>query len=285
MTVYGDLLFLINFSMDFLCFYLSCILIREKIKALRFCIASAVGGAYSVAALFIELEGVWAFILDIAVLVIMCAIAYLTTGMGMVAFIKRILLYFIVSALLGGFMTATFSMLNRIEMFGKEIGISEGIDVWLFALLAIISTVLTLKGGTIFRASSRKNATVEIVEGAKRIKLSALIDSGNLAYEPISGRSVIFARLEVCRELFCARDYLALKNGDGIEQMPISLAMRVRPILSKTVSGRALLPAIRFKNVSVILGKRRKQLDTYIAFLNDENISGYDAIISNELIT
>ena len=285
MTVYGDLLFLINFSMDFLCFYLSHILFGERIKTFRACIAAVIGGIYSVAALFIDAKGALAFAIDISVLLLMCAVAYFKRGLGFGGFVKRVALYFLVSSLLGGFMTAMFSFLNRIELFGTEMGIDEGLDVWIFAVLALASAFLTLNGGAIFRTSNRKKAIIEIAENQKMVRLHALVDTGNLAYEPISGKSVVFARLDRCKDLFSDRDYLSLKNRDGIEEMPTSLAMRVRPIFSRSIGGDALLPAVRFKCVRLVCGKRVKELDIYIAFLSGDEIKGYEAIISNELIT
>ena len=285
MTVYGDLLFLINFSMDFLCFYLSCLLLRERLKTLRVCVASIIGGVYSVAALFIDTNSILAFSIDILILLLMCAVVYRERGMSFSTYIKRVLLYFVVSSLLGGFMTAVFSVLNRIEAFGKDFGIEEGIDVWVFALLALISSMLTLKGGSIFKTSSKKEAIIEIESEIGTARLKALVDTGNLVCEPISGKSVIFARLDACGGLFSEDDYLALENGEGIENMPTSLAMRMRPIFSNTVNGGLLLPAIRFRRVRLLLEKRKKDIDVYIAFMGNDGLSGYDAIISDELIT
>ena len=115
MTVYGDLLFLINFSMDFLCFYLSCLLLHRKMKLGRTFIASVLGGIYSVLALFVSTNGTIALLIDILVLVLMCWIAYGVGKSGFKALIKAIFLYFFVSALLGGLMTALFSLFNSLK--------------------------------------------------------------------------------------------------------------------------------------------------------------------------
>ena len=284
MTVYGDLLFLINFSMDFLCFYLSFLLIGERIRALRACIASAIGGIYSVAALFIDTDGALALMMDIFALLVMCMTVYCSKGLGIKRFIKRTALYFIVSSLLGGFMTAVFSILNRMDALGEGGDIEDGIDVWVFAILVLISSALTLSGGKIFRHNgSKKTVTVEISDGGKGVALSALVDTGNLAYEPISGKSVVFASVDACRSLFSESDYLSLKNGKEIDQLSFPLAMRIRPIYCCSIGGNKLFPSIRFKSTCLVHKKRKKELDVYVALVNDDMISGYDAIISNEL--
>ena len=77
MVVYGDLLFLINFSMDFLCFYISCLLLHKKMPTVRVCLSACLGGVYSVASLFISVGKTEAVIIDMSVLLLMCCTVYL----------------------------------------------------------------------------------------------------------------------------------------------------------------------------------------------------------------
>lgn len=74
-TVYADILFFINFSMDFLCFYICSRVLGRRLHVLRATVASVIGGAYSVAMLFFDPGGSAEILLDIGVLLIMCAVA------------------------------------------------------------------------------------------------------------------------------------------------------------------------------------------------------------------
>ena len=56
MDVYADLLFLVNFSMDFLCLYLSIKLLHLPRVRWRMLSAAALGGVYSVVALLLSVE-------------------------------------------------------------------------------------------------------------------------------------------------------------------------------------------------------------------------------------
>lgn len=285
MTVYGDLLFLINFSMDFLCFYLSCLLLHRKMKLGRTFIASVLGGIYSVLALFVSTNGTIALLIDILVLVLMCWIAYGVGKSGFKALIKAIFLYFFVSALLGGLMTALFSLFNSLK-FEKIIGsASDGIDVWIFAFLAIIGSVMTIRGGKIFRTSfSSKEVLLKIESEMGEEKFSALVDSGNLATEPISGKSVVFISVEKCKKIIDNKLYNAIKNNSIVDDIEISLENKIRLIPTKVLSGTSILPAKKFNKVLVINGKNEKEIDVYIAFVNWEKLGKYDAIISHETI-
>jgi hypothetical protein len=185
--------------------------------------------------------------------------------------------------LLGGLMTALFSLFNNLDILASANLESDGLDVWIFALLAIISAMITLRGGRFYRASnSRRVAKIEIKSKGKSAILSALIDSGNLACEPISGKNVVFVRIDSCATLIDESLYLAIKKGADITSLPLEIASKIRLIPSKTISGSRILPALKFDSITLILGKRKKELDVYVALINDEASGGFDAIISED---
>ena len=284
-VVYGDLLFLINFSMDFLCFYISCLLLHQKMPTLRAVLASVLGGSYSVAALFISASSFQALLIDAFVLILMCVIVYLRGGVSFLGMLKRIFLYFFVSALLGGLMTALFSLLNRVEAFSGDLGMGDGIDAWMFAALVIIGSIITLNGGRIFRSSSSRGSATLILESELgKVELCALIDSGNLAVEPISGKSVAFVSVEKCKKIIENSMYDALKNNSNINDIPIGVMSKIRMVPTQVISGKLFLPAIKFKKAFVSQGKKKKNIDVYIALVNEEYLGEYDAIISHETI-
>ena len=152
-TVYVDLLFMINFSMDFLCFFLTARILALPLSLPRTLLASALGGIYSDIALFITLGALPSLLLDIFVCVLICAIAFLKKG-ELSSLPLYIIVYFAISMALGGFMTAIFNLLNKADI-PLESGASDGISVWAFAALAAVSGLLTFFGGRFFLPSSR----------------------------------------------------------------------------------------------------------------------------------
>ena len=76
-TVYADLLFLIDFSMDFLTLYIVSRVMKQKIKLIRMCSASAMGGVYSVLSLGINVNRWLSLIFDLFVCFVMCMTAFL----------------------------------------------------------------------------------------------------------------------------------------------------------------------------------------------------------------
>lgn len=285
MVVYGDLLFLINFSMDFLCFYLSCLLLHRKMNTFRCILASVVGGIYSVSALFIQTGGVGAFAIDLAVLVLMCALAYGVRKNEIWRFLKSVFLYFFVSALLGGMMTALFSLFNSMDVLGGVDNIDEEIDVGIFILLAVVCSFLTLRGGKIFKTSfSKKVVTLEIKNENATIELSALVDSGNLATEPISGKGVAFVNVEKCKKIIDNNLYNAINNNSYMDDVSLTIKYKIRMVPTRAISGETFIPAVKFPRVTLKNGKTKRELDIYIALVSKKLLGKYDAIISDETI-
>ena len=286
MIVYGDLLFLINFCMDFLCFYLSCLLLHQRMPTFRTVVASIVGGAYSVAALFISVNAPISFFADISVLFLMCAIVYLGDGSGALGFFKRVALYFIASALLGGLMTSLFSLFNQMDIF-ENISISvDGIDAWIFSLLALLGTAASMLCTRMLRPDISTRTAIIKIKGTngENTELFALIDSGNLASEPISGKSVVFACVKDFKNVIDAPLYEAISQRIPFEDMPFCVSSKIRLVAGGSIVGRVLLPAVRIENVYIKYGKGEKPLDVYFAFVDGECLGKYGAIVPSEAI-
>ena len=76
MTVYIDVLFAINFSMDFLALFLTNLILFKKIHKVRILIASLIGGLYGTLEFFVDLNFMWTIVTNIAVTFLMCTIAF-----------------------------------------------------------------------------------------------------------------------------------------------------------------------------------------------------------------
>ena len=285
-TVYIDLFFLINFSMDFLCFYLSSKLLSHRMSIKRTALASAFGGVYACASLFWGLGGLWSFLLDIGACTVMSAIAILKRDN-----LKEIFGYSIVytacSVVLGGAMTALFSLFNRLgvdRLLGDETD-GDGISVWLFAFLTLISAVVSLCGIKLFkRKSSRLIGQLEIVYANKSVTLKALCDSGNMLIEPISSRPCIVAESKEVKKILPVGMLDMIEKGrtEGISERDRA---RLRVVPAQTVSGGGILYAIRFDSVRLNMGGGWIESDAYIALCTLGNgPEGAQALVPSSLV-
>ena len=285
-TVYVDLLFLINFSMDFLCFFLTARILALPLSLPRTLLAAAVGGIYSDIALFITLGALPSLLVDIFVCVLICAIAFLKKG-TLSSLPLYIIVYFAISMALGGFMTAIFNLLNKADI-PLESGASDGISVWSFAILAAVSGVLTLLGGRFFRRkSAQTHAKVELFFDGKHIKLSAMTDTGNLLREPISGKPCIVADISSLSGIIPESLARAAREGkiSALGRLSQNDSKNVRIIPTKTALGEGMLIAIRAEKITVDTGKGAKMIDAFVA-LSDikKSADGSEALLPSEIL-
>ena len=107
-TLYGDVLFLVNFSMDFLTLYITALILHRSVKKRRFVLSAAIGGVYGVAACFMGGALIFRIAVNIAVSVLMCCIVFGEKPLAPCA------LFYGTGCLLGGVMTAVFGMIDSI---------------------------------------------------------------------------------------------------------------------------------------------------------------------------
>ncbi len=243
MDVYADLLFLINFSMDFLCLYLSVRLLHLKKSVWRMLIAAALGGVYSVAALFLQVSPWLSPVIDIGVCLGMCAVCAAGKGVS----IWRLLLfggtYFGISALMGGGMTAIYNLLGRADLPLTDMQ-EDGLSAWMFLALATVAALAAAFGGRLFgKQTAKQICSVQVQMDGARWELAGLCDSGNLLCDPISGTPVIVVDRDAWLDGMPGGLRRAIESG-GREVDAAADARRVRLVPMQTAQGKGMAVAL-----------------------------------------
>ncbi len=285
--VYVDLLFLINFSMDYLCIYICSKILHRKMKSLRIVGAAALGGAYSIISLFLPISSTAELALDCAICILMCAIVYFERGRGIGSLALSAFLYVGISMMMGGCMTAIFNLLNKLDLPLDAVE-ADGISTYLFAALALAAGMISLGSGKVIsRRAAVKECRLHIVFCGKDFTFCGLCDSGNLVREPISGKAVIFldrATIEKKQSLTFLDEYI---NGSLPQNAPCKT---LRIITYKTASGTGVAAAASPESIRAELedkkGRTRSlELDALICPRDiGKSAQGYDAIIPAEII-
>lgn len=253
--VYVDLLFIIDFSMDFLCFYITSKLLHTKITPTRTIIGASVGGAYSVLILFMSTGVLLAFVADMLVCVLMCTVVFLNRDDGIKRLAVSTLLYIFVSSVIGGLMTAMFNLLNRIDLFGDTTPERDGINVWIFAGLAAISGVISIVGSRFFRKNiSRRRCTVLVKYRNRSVRLNGLNDSGNMLRDALTGKCVIPIALTKCASVLPDSVIKAVEQKDLqlLGGFDTDDAKRLRLIPCHNTSGDGMMIAVIPDSVQIV---------------------------------
>lgn len=286
-TVYADLYFMINLSMDFLCFFLTAKILSIRLYVRRALIASALGGVYAVAALFLSVGKLTALIIDMAVCVCLCLLAF-ARKKELRSALMYTPVYIAVSMALGGFMTALFNLFNRLEIPLPESD-SDGISVWLFAIFAIAGGTAVLLGGRFFaKRSARKNAEVTVAHNGRSVCVRALCDSGNLLRDPLGNAPCVVIERSLLKGVIPDEVLAAAEKNDisRIDKLRGENMARVRIIPARTATGEGLLIAFRADLVEVDSGKGKRAVDALVIASEIGNTAdGSRALLPPELLS
>ena len=273
-TVYLDLFFVINFSMDFLCFYLSGTLLGNKMSVPRMLVGASLGGIYADLSLFLPVDGLWELLLHIGFCYVMCL-----TVFGRRSSLLNTCVYIATSAVLGGFMTATFELLNTLDLPFKEIE-SDGISAWTLLLLASLSAIAALLGGRFFRRrSSVRYSDVRLEFQNRSITLRGFCDNGNMLCDPLSGKPCIVSDRASLSGLLPHK--LLNCTPDETLSLPHEYAKRIRLVPTTTATGTGLLLALKLD--AIYLDSR--QVDALLALSDIGEHDGCQALVPSSLIS
>lgn len=281
MDVYIDLYYLVNASMDLLCLTMSAAILHRPVRRWRLMLAALFGGGYAVVMLLWGPDGAAGVALDLAAAVLLAAIALFRRGQRLRRLFQSAAVYALLSAVLGGLMTVLYSFLNRLHLPLESLQ-GDGLSAWMFALLAAVAGIFTLRSGKLFRrAAVTKDVFLEVTVEGRSIRLHALVDSGNLLRDPLGGRSVVVADPAKLKPVLPPGLRDALEHPTETSAEPY--ARRIRLIPAKSATGECLLAAFLPDRLVLCNGRERVEADDLIALSPlGESAKGYDALISLE---
>ena len=286
-TLYGDVLFLVNFSMDYLTLFLTAKLLHRKVRPLRFTVSAVIGGIYGVAACFMGGQLIFKLIIDIAVSLLMCYISYEKNLLPCCA------LFYMSGCLLGGAMTAVYSLLNRfgssktVFVNGSYKSVQGDIPLGYMAVIAVIAGGIALLLG---KFSEKKRAVSEVgfsvVCDGNAVQFHGICDSGNLLTDSLSGMPVIV--MTPSAAVSAVPPYLKEIFSDGriesLTSFPPDVASKVRLIPINTAGGDGILLGYRPERVIIEGVEKDAVIARGSGSLNTENYGGSDALIPASLL-
>ena len=277
-VLYIDVYFLINFTVDLLALYFSCVLLHFPIRRWRLCLASFAGAALAVTAVLLHDKTVPVLMLSFLFLFVMVTIA----GQGGSAFrlVRLALLFLLFELLIGGIVQFGYGFLE--EKIGDLWVQSKAENqklLYLAALILLSIGVLRLAVSLLEGSAKAKSCEVEIRIGDCRFFGSALIDSGNFLRDPLDGSSVVLikhrAAVRLLPSAFLAENTAALSE---------EYRKRLRLIPIRVMGVQRILFGIRPDDFSIFYKKKKEHLRVVVAYdKEDGDYEGYSVLISSAI--
>lgn len=236
--IYADVLFFINCSMDFLALYLAARLLHREIHTGRLLAAAALGALYAILTLYLSVGNFAVMLANIAASAVLVLVG-LFPHRRWRDYLSGIAVFYGVSFLLGGAMTALYNLVNsflfsdKVHAFGNFLDVEAELSFGGFFLLAAASAGISFFFGRLFvRSRARQTARVELELASRRVRISLLVDSGNLLCDPIGGKPVLVVSFAAVEPILYAelRAFFANPVPDRIALLSRDGARRVRVI-------------------------------------------------------
>lgn len=271
LTLYADVLFLIDFSMDFVSLYITGRMTHVRAKAWRMILAAALGALCSVLLTCFEAGRVISVLTGILCAFLMCFAAF--GAENMIDYIRRCAVLWCAGFVLGGTMTAAVSMGNYGSSY-REGAAAHG-KMLLILPAAFVASVLFFVIGHV---SSRKSVSVKIIYHGRESTLRGLSDSGNLLTDPFSGDMVIIISKSSAERVLGDNQIMNFTAEASNE----FFTSRIRLIPVTGIGGESLLKAVRVDSV-YINGKERRAL-VAISDTASDFAGSFECLVPSKLI-
>lgn len=239
MVIYLDLAFLINGLADALALYGTARLAGLPVQRLRLLAAAALGGTYGAVC---SLPGLAAAAGPVWQTAMAAALVRLAFGRGE-AFLRRLLLFLLLSCTMGGVLAAAERLLA--EGAGVLAELNWGVFFLAGGLCFVLLSVVFRGGAQHAVAGQLRRCTVE--RQGRRAELTALLDTGHTLSDALTGRPVLTAHWRALEPLWTDRERAVLgqleREGAAacLERLGGGSGFRLLPYQAVGVSGGLLL--------------------------------------------
>ena len=197
MTIYVDVVFMENFFMNYIILFATAIINKIEPKLIRIAISSVIGSIYAVIVQLTIFENVIGIILKIMLSIAMVYISFKPENFKKC--LKQLLIFYLTSFTFGGVAFALLYFVNPRELLIKD-GVYIGTYPIKIALLGgtigfmIITVAFKIVKGRINKRDVF--CEIELNINDKKQTILAMIDTGNLLREPLTGSPVMIVEKE-----------------------------------------------------------------------------------------
>lgn len=281
-VIYLDVLIVLNWFIDYLLVSLTARLLRLPTRRFRLVLGALVGGV-SACQIVLAVPAAVSLLLHILSAALIMLIAFRWHSAK--GFLREILVFFCMSALLSGVVTALWYLTGSEAVLTRNGVIYFDISPLMLTAFSLISySVIRVYERLTRRYAPEKAEYVLTVDTGQGVcDCRALYDTGLHLREPFSGSPVIV----VCRRA------LSPFLSDLPQELPprganatVCAARRMRLIPYKTVSGEGLLPAFSPRRVTLRkLGQPPRDITgVYVALSETLDRGEYTALIGSDVI-
>ena len=280
-TIYIDIVFLENLIMNSIIIYATSIILKIKPKLIRVVTSSAIGSIYAIISYVTELSIYTSIISKGILAIVMVYIAF--NPQNMKNMWKQLLIFYLTSFVFGGVALYLIYFIKPHDVFILK-------AIFLGAIIAFIIIKISIKIVKTKINAKDMFCKIRIKLNGKEIETKAMIDTGNLAKEPITNTPVVIVESSLLekvlpKEILNSIDNILAGKLDGVKEEYIS---RLRCIpFSSLGKQNGMLLGIKADEIVVEKEEENKISKNVIIGVYERSLTKrgeYRALIGLELI-
>lgn len=275
-TLYIDVYFLINFTVDILSLYFAGLFSRVRTTPARIVSCATVGALFACGAALFDFSTY--IYIPMLLLSAMLITVLFSKKVGFLRRFKLLCAFLIFETFIGGAVGYAYGLLDKF-LYPKltEDSGAENRELLLLSITVLLSFGVIKLFFYVFRGTptdENVNFTVSLM--GKTQSFDALVDSGNLLLDPLTSSPIILIKRRAFDLLSKDADIL----GSDIDE----IRRRVRIIPAKGLGNQKMLQGLRVDFVS--LEKREEKIYNAIIAFDDEegDYGGYSALMPKTLV-
>lgn len=222
MTIYLDVILLENICMNYIILFATGLIAKVKISQLKVIFSSLLGGIYAILSFAPILQIYTNILFKILISIIMIYIAF--SPKNIKSLLKQLLLFYLVSFAFGGCAFCLLYFIKPQDILIRNGYLTGTYPIKIALLGGIVGFVVVNIAFKIVKARISKKdmfCDVEIFFKEKSVQIKAMIDTGNLLKDPISGMPVIVVEKGMLENIIPKGiiDNLNTILGGGIENI------------------------------------------------------------------
>lgn len=277
MTLYVDVYFLINFTVDILALYFSAIFSKVPTSTRRLIISAAIAAFCAIGILFLPEVMLLKLVASGISLFIIGYIA--TKRVKIRRKIKFIFAFLIFEAMFGGVVSFIWGILDSgiAHLFDGINGGAVNRKMLFFSIIVLLSIgVFRMLVSFFSNIQSEGNVQVEICFLDQTATLEAFVDSGNLAVDPMDMSPIMLMKKDTASKLL-PESIINLTDPDKIDK---NARKRIRLIPVSMGGATHVLTGVKADSVKVIKGGKSEEISVTLAIDKEGgSFGGFGALI------
>ena len=273
-TLYIDVYFMINFTVDMLAIFIALKLVHLKIRMRALIISALLGALLSIVELFIKnyISNVFLATLFVILISLICA-----KEASCARKLKFLISFYIAAFLISGAVNFIYGLMDR---YVKDIIInsagSTNRKALVFSLIILMMIgVLRLFIMMFSNSINQKSVRILIEIGDKSIGLDAMIDTGNLVKDPMNMNPVIFIKKSYAEKILPSE----ITELCHLDTLSPEFRKRIRLVPVTRNSETHVMTGVRVDRVMVFNGNSKEAIDATIVIDKEEGtFGGYYAL-------